>query len=563
MENLLNSKSMWSLCFHDDPFVRKSVYVLLRSAVAKEPEELDWRIISAALIGKSLSINQLGSASDLSESLLEVTSARPQLWTEDYSGKTTSSKRLLQYIQKGSQGGVGSFWSNLCQLLQIIPAEVLAKTDPQASTDGMIGLSSATLLTEAFQLGLNSREEPRQNQAVGWKSYIETGVWLASSLRESDRDTFLRTRLSPLVIQHVRAEQNAPQWTLPNQNAVALCTEYSVALAKSQYDSELQRLWTELADGLLETVKLSAPEQSKEFRSSQDAVCAQAGRLFALEASVLASVADTEAKASVSSIIGKTNLPLLDNCLQVLRSRNGKPYAAAAVVEEMIRNAADIAQQSRELADFVQNDAPELLSSPSADRLISVILSCRSWDGFGSSFEKVVERVAESEPEQSNTHAVQKLLSTLDFKEVHDKTGLDSLIKRALDQACRGSRFHWPIVIAALLNQTSHGELTDSIFLSIVESLSEPTKVFEALHGLSQIAKSVPDALSKFQAGAHGSKLAGKLLFLAETSDEEVTSLAESVLTKFKEMGVGETSAKSSFEILQYNFDHVNEESLS
>lgn len=563
MENLLNSKSMWSLCFHDDPFVRKSVYVLLRSAVAKEPEELDWRIISAALIGKSLSINQLGSASDLSESLLEVTAARPQLWTEDYSGKTTSSKRLLQYIQKGSQGGVGSFWTNLRQLLQIIPEEVLVKTDPQASTDSIVGLSSATLLMEAFQLGLNSREEPRQNQAVGWKSYIETGIWLASSLPESDRDTFLRTRLSPLVIQHVRAEQDAPQWALPNQNAVALCTEYSVSLAKSHYESELQRLWTDLANGLLESVKLSAPEQSKEFRSSQDAVCAQAGRLFALEASLLASIADTEAKASVSSVLDKTNLPLLDNCLQVLRSRNGKPYGAAAVVEEMVRNAADIAQHSQELADFVQNDAPDLLSSPSADRLISVILSCRSWEGFGSSFEKVVERVAESEPEQSNTHAVQKLLSTLDFKEVHDKAGLDSLIKRALDQACKGSRFHWPIVIAALQNPTSHGELTDLIFLFIVDSLSEPPKVFEALYGLSQIAKSVPDALSKFQAGAHGSKLAGKLLFLAETSDEEVTSFAESLLTKFKEIGVGETSAKSSFEILQNNFDHVNEESLS
>ncbi|KAL5691112.1 hypothetical protein EMGR_007253 [Emarellia grisea] len=563
VENLLNSKSMWSLCFHADPFVRKSVYVLLRSAVAKEPEELDWRIISAALIGKSLSINQMGSASDLSECLLEVTSARPQLWAEDYSGKTTSSKRLLQYIQKGSQGGVASFWSNLRQLLQIIPVEVLAKTDPQASTCRMIGLSSATLLTEAFQLGVNSREEPWQNQALGWKSYIETGIWLTSSLPDSDRDAFLHTRLSPLVTQYVRAEQNAPQWTLPNQNAVALCTEYSVALANGNYGSEFQRLWTDLADGLLKSVKLSAPEQSKEFRSSQDAVCAQAERLFALEASVLASVADSEARASVSNILSKTNLPLLDNCLQVLRSRNGKPYAAAAVVEEMIRNAADIAQQSRELADFVQNDAPELLSSPSADRLVSVILSCRSWDGFGSSFDTVVERVAESEPEQSNTHAVQKLLSTLDFKEVHDKTGLDSLIKRALDQACRGSRFHWPIVIAALQNQTSHGELTDSIFLIIVDSLSEPTKVFEALHGLSQIAKSVPDALSKFQAGAHGSKLAGRLLFLAETSDEEVASLAESVLTEFKEIGVGETSAKSSFELLQYNFDHVNEESLS
>ncbi|EAW07440.1 ubiquitin-protein ligase RKR1 [Aspergillus clavatus NRRL 1] len=563
VETLLQSKTLWSLCFHDDPFVRKSVYVLLRSAVSKEPEELDWKILSAALIGKSLSTPQLGSGSELSETLLQVTSARPQLWTEDYSGKTTSSKRLLQYIQKGSQGGTASFWANLSQLLQILPSEVLARADPQAPGEGNIGLSSSISLSEAFQAGLNSREEPRQNHPAGWKSYVETGIWLAHSLPEIDRDKFLCARLSPLVLQYVRVEQDVPQWSLPVQAAEAICTEYILALAKYLYEGEVRRLWTDLTDGLLEAVKLSAPEQSKEFRSSQDAVCARSGRLFALEASVLASVADSDCRALLSRVFEETNLPLLDGCLQVLQSRNGKPYAAAAVVEEMIRNVADIARQSRDLPEFVQNEASNLLASPSADRLISIILSCRSWDGFGSSFEKVVERVADSDLQQSNVQAVQKLLSTLDFAEVRDNKGLDSLIKQALDQACRGSRFHWPIVIAALQNQSTQGELVDSIFLSIINTLSDKNKLSDALFGLSQIADSVPDAIRGFQSGAYGSKLAAKLLFLTESSDEEVASLAESLIVRLKEIAIGETSAKSSVEILQHNFDHVNAESLS
>ena len=39
--------------------------------------------------------------------------------------------------------------------------------------------------------------------------------------------------------------------------------------------------------------------------------------------------------------------------------------------------------------------------------------------------------------------------------------------------------------------------------------------------------------------------------------------LAESLTNTLKETAVGETSNKSNIEILQYNFDHVNEESLS
>lgn len=560
---MLNSKSLWALCSNEDPFVRRALYALLSSAVAKIPEELDWKIISAAVIGKSLHATQLGSASELSESLLQATFARPQLWTEDYTGKTSPSKRLLQYIQKGSQGSSSSYWSNLFHLLEAIPFETVASIGPETATEGKLGLQSATALLEAFAEGLNSRDEPSQNLAAGWKSYIDTGLWLTKTLSEEERNQLIRGNLFPIVVQHVKTEPNQPKWSLPRSLSQAICADCVVSLASHGYENEVQVVWTELSNSLLESVKLSSPEQSKDFQSSQDAICGQAQRLLSLAAAALTRISATENESRVLGIFETTSLPLLDSCLQVLKTRNGKPYGASAVVEESIRNIPQIARHSKELLDFVQNDAPELLLSPSADRLITVILSCRSWTGYGSSFEKVIERIIQFEPEQSNALVLQRLLSTIDFKEIDDKSGLTLVIMRALDRACKDNRSQWPIVISVLQNPTSHGELTDSVFSSIIESLSADDKVVETLHGLFQIVSSAPAAITRFQSGENGSKLAGKLLFLSESPEEEVGGVAESLINTLKETSMNETSTKSNIEILQYNFDHVNAESLS
>ena len=563
IQGLLSSKSLWAYCCHDDAFVRRSMYILLRSAVSQEPEDLDWKIISAALVGKSLSISQVGSASELSETILQVTGSRPQLWTEDYSGKSSSSKRLHQYIQKGSQGGSASFWPNLSQLLRLIPLQTLSRLDPQASAADHIGLSSATALAGAFQGGLNSRDESRQNQVSGWKSYIETGMWLMTLLSDDDRGTFVQGRLCPLLAQHVNADPTQSQWSLPDQSAQAICAECLVTLVTNGREKDMRALWVELSDKLLESVRLSSPEQSKEFTASQDIICAQAKRLLSLEAAALGRLPDTESETRALNLFEEKGLPLLESCLEVLRSRNGKPYGAAAVVEETIHNVPQIAQRSRELLKFVQDDAPELLFSPSADRLVAIILSCRAWKGFALSFERIVERVIQLGPEGSNAHVLQRLLSTLDFKEVDDKTGLRTLIMQSLNRACQGSSSHWPIVIAVLQNQTSHGELTDLIFQAIMDSLVVEDTALDVLRGLSRIASSVPSVVRDFQSGPNGSKLAGKLLFLTESPEDDVAMLAESLLKTLKATVVGETSTKSGVEILRYNFDHVGEESLS
>ncbi|KAJ5385457.1 Zinc finger RING-CH-type [Penicillium concentricum] len=562
IENLLASKSLWALCHHDDPYVRRSIYILLRSAVSREPGWIDWKTLSSAVIGKSLSLQQIGSATELSESLLFLTSLRPQIWTDDYTGKSSASRRLRQYMQKGSQGGHSNFWSNLDQLLRIVPQEVLAGAD-KATADHGITCTSATALTEALQEGLNSREEPRSNLAIGWRSYTQIGIWLATLIPQEEKSEFIAKRMSPLVVHYVQIDPELTQWSLPDQSAQGICVEYVSTLASTDKAQELQSLCTSLSDGLLESVKLSSPEQSKDFRESQDSICAQSQRLLALKSAVLSRVADTEVEPQVLEVFERTSTSLLEGCLEVLRTRNGKPYGAAATVVECVRSLPFVAKKSQDLQSFVQNDAPELLLSPSADRLISIILECREWDGFASSFEKVVERALALEPEQSNVHVLQSLLSSLDFNAVEHKEKLKSLVVRALGKACQGSHAHWPIITAVLQNKTSHGDLMNQIFLSLIEALSSDDKVFDALHGLSHIGKSAPSSVREFQNGALGSKLAGKLLFLTESPSEEVASLTSALLKSLKESGVGDTSAKSGIEILQHGFSHVDEESLS
>lgn len=562
IENLLASKDLWALCHHDDPYVRRSIYILLRSAVSREPGWVDWKTLSSAVIGKSLPLQQIGSASELSDSLLLLTSLRPQVWTDDYTGKSSASKRLRQYMQKGSQGGPGKYWSNLDQLLHTIPHQVLAGADRSAGDQGITS-TSAIALTEALREGLNSREEPRENLAAGWKSYIQIGTWLATLVPKEQKSEFIAKSLSPLVLHYVRIDPELTEWSLPAPSAEGTCVNYVSTLASTGNDQELQELFTSLSRGLLEAVKMSSPEQSKDFRESQDSICAQFTRLFALMSAVLSGISDTEVETEVSEVFERTSMFLVEGCLEVLRTRNGKPYGAAAAVEECVRSMSFVAKKSQTLQTFVRNDAPELLLSPSADRLISIVLECREWPGFETSFENIVEQALALEPEQSNVHVLQRLLYSLDFGDAKHKDKLNSLVVRALARACEGSHAHWPIITAVLKNKSSHGELVDRIFLSLIDALSTDDKVFNALHGLSHIGKAAPLSVREFQNGAHGSKLAGKLLFLTESPSEEVAILAAALKNSLKESGIGGTSAKSSIEILQHGFNHVNEESLS
>ena len=530
--------------------------------MSHEPAWINWQILSSSVIGKSLSIPQLGSASELSESLLLLTSSRPQIWTDDYTGKTSPSKKLRQYMQKGSQAGHASFWSNLDQMIRIIPHSVLAGAD-KTSTDQVITIASASALAEALRDGLNSREEPRQNLHLGWKTYVRICSWLSTLVPPNERSEFVEKQLFPLVSNYAHPDQEQTRWHLPPQLGKEVCVDCIIAIISNGPDEAFESLWTRISSELLEAVKLSSPEQSKDFHASQDSICSRATRQLSLVPAVLSRLPDSEREVKAQEVFDSVSLPLLEGSLQALRARNGKPYGAAGVIEECVRNQKTMVKGSAEFFKFVQDDAPELLFSPSGARLIAIILACKKWDGFSSSFESVVEKAMNLEPEQSNAQVLQSLLSNLDFGEIGDAAKLSSLMMSALSKSLNGSDLHWSFIIAALENKTSDGQLRDQIILTIVDALSQEYKVLNGLQGLSRLGQAVPSAIREFQAGDNGSKLSAKLLYLAESPSEEVASLAESLMQTFRDTAVGETTAKSKIEILQNEFTHVNKESLS
>src|ERR1700744_6040396 len=85
-----------------------------------------------------------------------------------------------------------------------------------------------------------------------------------------------------------------------------------------------------------DSMRLSLPESSKEFAKSQDSVIAQARRLFRLKPLIQGSQSiDPPEKTLATDVFQKSDQLLINDAIEVLKTRNGKPYAASAILEAL------------------------------------------------------------------------------------------------------------------------------------------------------------------------------------------------------------------------------------
>lgn len=322
-EQLLTAK-LWQFAYHEDPYLRRGVCALV--VVAKD---LDWSIISTCFISKALHSSQVGSARQFTQALVNLTERRPELWTTDYSGKTAVSKRLSQFLRQGSQGGPEDVWKNISTLLRIIPEEVI---------------NDSSSLAEALKTGAAG---DRINAVTAWLTYVDICLWL--SKKEEDSREFIDQHLMPIVVQYVT--KRGDEWTANPRVSQTIITAIDT--------TAFEKTWNELIQTMIDDMKLSQPETSKDFRTSQDAVIAQAQRLLGLK--------------------GPYQARLLEAALQLLISRNGKPYGAAGIVELVVQQP-EFEKSNSVLQAFLEDDLPALLDSPSAERLINVLVLCGRHD---------------------------------------------------------------------------------------------------------------------------------------------------------------------------------------
>lgn len=560
LRTLFKSKTLWQLSNHDDPFVRRSVYSLLQISLSLQSDPLDWDLIATHVLSKSLPLNQYGSASEFSELLLALTKKQPQIWTSHYHGKTSATKRLYQYIRNGSQGAIAFYWQNLHRLLQLVPLEIiLAK-----SSDEPVSLKYANDLMEAIHDGVASRDEQRMNVEAAWSCFIDTAFWMTNDLLDPTvRREFLDTHISPIVKQYVIANTDESRWTLHNRIALNLVSNCVVSLGEYPKEVLLKDLWIDLSEFLANAIKLSPPEQSQSFRIHQDVICSQLSRFFDLESSVLARVSGHNNLSSFPDIFDQSAIILFEASIQVLRSRNGKPYCAASMIDEALARVPSTVTHFEDLENFLAKDIPELLLSPSSEQLISVLFRCRDQNGFKTGLSGVLRALRDCTSEGAMLPALRKVFSSVAYEDVVTHPDLIVLVDENLDRALRGSREAWVDVVTVLNNNAFHGETEDRLISTITDNLSSENFSQEALYGLSRLRYENPQSMRKYANGQEGSKLISKLLLLAESPVDEVAQLSESLEKEVKDIMKGESGVTSLIDIVQSNFRETSINSLS
>lgn len=534
---ILQDKKLWGLVYHDDAYLRTSICSLLRAVLQKGAGNLDWILLSTCFLYKGLNKSQMGSSQAFVSAVYDLSRAHPSVWTSDYTAKSAVSKRLLNFLRQGSQNGPAGVWSILVSWFEsAVPIEAWKQCDEDCN-----------VLADAYRTGVL---QERINTDAAWASYVDLSAFLLGQLQNQEaRDTFAERNLLPVVTSCITASTDE-KWRIglsPENTA-----RRALLVMAGKTDSILRQTWLSCTDSTIEKMRLSLPESSRDFRKSQDAAAAQAKRLLNLQKGV-----------TPREFISDANRSLLYSAIDLLKSRNGKPYGAALIIEELVGREGI---NDNRLKEFVEKDIISLLDSPSSVQLVSLAMTFKITIGpellSGSKSPNIIqgtEYFLRNAPEASfeDLHVCDLILSNV------GNFGTD--VGRAF-------------ALSVLANsQLSSHNLRFQILSKLTQVLASST---EAQNGLTmlEVVLSQPVLAQEISSSQFGSQLATKLLLLAD-SDASIADRASAITAA---LNSSEQSPKSSLPIIKQqlsgegdslsvltltelglkSFDHVNAEEL-
>lgn len=537
VRQLLANKKLWDYAYHQDPTLRKGIYSLIAVCIRSFASDLDWKVISAAFIGKALHTSQLGSTTHLSEALLSLTDTRPQLWTTDYSGKTPSSKRLHHYLRSGSQHGSVAFWTNTALLLRKLPPQVWT---PNAD-NGVVNLQDTVLLLDSLRAGITHADEPRHNAETAWTVYVDIASWLMDQLEQVEsKDLLFNDNLLPLVRNYVAPDAQDTTWAIPGPSGPKISSLILSTALQRGLMTLFQATWTSLTKSIADAMKLSLPESSTAFRKSQDEVVAQSQRFLRLRSFVLQSNYPTgDMRSQTVDILRESDDSLIATATQILKSRNGKPYGAAAFLESLTTQIE--LPESTTLAEFLASDAQPLFESPSAEYLIAIQLQS------GSNLTQAISVLIHPELNSYKANALARLLSRSSGSDLSQQSDLTEFVSQQvlyhLDEE------HVKLITKAALQNSKlrSSDVLSRCFEQLLNRLTPETDPRTQHSTLKFLLSLLPTSTSTLPtlSEALGKALLMSLLILSDSQNTEVAELSVSLASKLKSLPAAGESANA------------------
>ena len=494
--DMLSEKKLWEYVHHDDSYLRNATCGLLITALAKDIDDLDWTVLSTTFLYKALNKNQTGSSRAFAQALCKLTEVHPTVWTIEYVAKTAVSKRLLHYLRSGSQSGPQDVWMLLITLVKQIPKEAWK----QSVTD-------SNALAEAYRTGVLGE---RLYIDAAWSSYVELCSWLLEHIEAVDeRDSFIEQNLIPMLTSYV-SRSSDEKWRIGGRSDRS--AENALRAISEQSNVSLEKAWTAMVDATLEKMRLSLPESSKDFRMSQDAVAAQSKRLFGLHQ-----------KAGTTRMPKVLRQSLLEAALELLLSRNGKPYGAACIIEDVVRNS-DTTNDT--LQQALTSDLARLLDSPSSEQIVLLAMQ----------FGKPVG-LALFQSNTESTHIVrgrEYFLRSAPQTQFQDNALCELILSKIDGFKSEMSR---ALAVSLLANpQLSDHQLKSQVLSALVNSINLQEDQDSALSMLETLSTQ-PAITSDLMQSDSGPQLSSRLLLLVDSADLAISERSSALVTMLNSNG--------------------------
>jgi E3 ubiquitin-protein ligase listerin len=571
---VINAKKTYEFGYHEDSSIRRAIYKLVGNAIDQKVR-LDWKLLSSCFLAKSLSISQASSSAQFVIVLVAMTQAHPSVWTSEYASKTAISHRLHQYLKKGSQRGPEAWWSHLRELIKSVPTQAWSTGSPES--DHNLFYESASQLLNALHEGVVNGDEPRQNATAAWKTYADIFLWTLALLREDEeRNRLVQIFFYPIIERYLLSSSDLSDWAVPASTSLALCSSNILTLESTYPSGQFAVFYQSKVDSLIEAMRLSLPESSKNFKSSQDDLIQKARRFVDLQNAIDLRWKDGIISGGLEpqdfvldSIFMQSNLKLLGEAVKVLHDRNGKPYGAAGIIYIILDKRPGIFEDLKSssasdiLSDFLSDEAPRLLESPSAELLVSILLKCRHVVSFDKSFNAVLGQFLGNKAARKS-HAYSTFLRGITSNDLSRHPELEQELLQDVNAALNGDNSRWAVIYEILSNQnvdqtqkasdlSAVKPIQSRLLEDMLSGLALEDRADNALKGFDILFRNHPSVRQLLASHVNLGSLLTRLLLMSDSNDEgkaekaaRLASLVKKVFAHQGDMSTG-TSAVELF----------------
>ena len=531
----------------------------------KQRSHLDPSVISSTLLTSALHAPQLGSSYDYIRTIAHLSVALPSVWAGDYTGtgKKSAKNRLCYFLRKGSQGGPPDFWTCVESLMRSLPQNLMIEeVQGSSQSNTQTHLPSFEVL-EALHDGVINKDEPRSNSISAWFVYLSTAQLVCDSLKTDDKSLFLERHVVPLLIQYVRPLLDHSQWSISGLEARNVCEKACMQIL-SEAEAVFRSTWQDLSSKLIEDLKVSLPEQSKDYIKSQNSISSQMTRYYTLQNQLESQTLSVAARQCLHTSLANE----LEASMSMLINRNGKPYGAASAIDTAVQLFPDLIRTHDDLRikmyTYGNETVPRLLLSPSSPKLVHSLDLLQRICDVGKGFAECIKLLERAPRSSEKTAALRILLSS---RALASNPPLRSIAASTLDQALEGNNVtDWNIVASAVSNADAPDDMTDQFLAKMAAELSTEDHRQSSLDGFSIVNKTASRTVKRYSTTPFGAPLLEKLLFLASISDDNIAEQASALVRALEEKPLANESGSDALtprlNIMQRSFAEVTNESL-